>query len=401
MLAGIEDALSRAENAYRRGWALDSAVNGSTALSGPLIAETMDHLVVLAHVRGDTAEVLRLTALVLAADSTSDLARKLSWHRAAVLGLEPRHAFWERPPGGGPKIIMGIVLFTLWTPVAAEDHPRAALENRRSYEVHDPGFRSFARYFEAFNGGRPGDAPPADDVAHGLRRSLEVAAWWGGDTATANEAAHQLGRFADGPVVAGGLARAQYWDICRLGLWRAGRGDAAAGESAAQRLRAGRLPGLAAGDSAQLVHYRELCAALLEANGAAAQGRIDARARVAVADSLARTYIFEVCCYEAISDANLVLARLWERLGDRPSALRALRRRSGGFLLGPLYISTFLREEGRLLALSGDTTGAICAYRHYLALRPNPEASAQQEVRRVTQELALLGYGRPVLAAQR
>ena len=61
MLAGIDDALARAEDAFRRGWALDSAANGGTALSGPLIAETIDHLVVLAHLRGDTAEVLRLT----------------------------------------------------------------------------------------------------------------------------------------------------------------------------------------------------------------------------------------------------------------------------------------------------------------------------------------------------
>ena len=70
MLAGIDDALARADDAFRRGWALDSAANGDAALSGPLIAETMDHLVVLAHLRGDTAEVLRLTALVLATDST-------------------------------------------------------------------------------------------------------------------------------------------------------------------------------------------------------------------------------------------------------------------------------------------------------------------------------------------
>ncbi len=390
MLAGIEDALARADYAFRRGWALDSAASGSAVLAGPLIAETMDHLVVLAHVRGDTAEVLRLTSLVLATDSTSDLARKLSWHRAAVRGVPSRQAFWERP-GGGPKVVMGIVLFTLWTSVAADDHPRAALENRRRYEVHDPGFRTFARYFEAFNEGRPGDAPSPNDVEDGLPRALEVAAWWGGDTTAANQEAHQLSRLADGPVIPGGLARTHYVDICRLGLWRAGRGDVAAGEVAAQRLRAGRLPGLAPGDSAQRAHYRELCASLLEADGAVAHGRPDAGARLALADSLSRTYIFQVCCGEGVTDANLVLARLWEQVGHRPNALRALRRRSGGFLLGPLYISTFLREEGRLAALTGDTTSAIRAYRHYLALRPNPEPIAQAEVQQVSRDLAALG----------
>ena len=78
-----------------------------------------------------------------------------------------------------------------------------------------------------------------------------------------------------------------------------------------------------------------------------------------------------------------------------------MRRRSGGFLLGPLYISTFLREEGRLLALSGDTTGAIRAYRHYLALRPDPEPIAQAEVAQVAQELATLVGHRGVERASR
>lgn len=389
MLAGIDDALVRAEEAFRRGWALDSAANVGSALSGPLIAETMDHLVVLAHLRGDTAEVLRLTALLLATDSTSDLARKLGWHRAAVLGLAPRRAFWEHP-AGGPKVIMGIVLFTLWTSVAADDHPRAALENRRRYEVHDPGFRSFARYFEAFNGGRPGDAPPADEVENGLPRALEVAAWWGGDSASAKRAAYQLGRLADGPLGAGGLAVRQQVDICRLGLWRAGGGDHAAAERAAQRLRAGRMPGLGRGDSLATAHHRDLCAGLLDASNAVTLGRPDAAMQVAIADSLSRTYIFQVCCGEGITDANLILARLWEQLGDRSSALRAVRRRSGGFLLGPLYLSTFLREEGRLAALTGDTTSAIRAYRHYLALRPHPEPVAQAEVQQVKRELAVL-----------
>ncbi len=231
-------------------------------------------------------------------------------------------------------------------------------------------------------------------MEHGLRRSLEVGASWGGDSTAANEAARQLSHFADGPPTHGQGARARYWDICRLGLWRAALGDAPAGQAAAHRLREGRLPGLAAGDSAQFEHYRELCAALLDAEAASAQNRGDAGASVVIADSLARTYIFEVCCGEAVSDANLILARLWEQFGDRPNALRAVRRRAGGFLLGPLYISTFLREEGRLAALTGDTTGAIRAYRHYLALRPNPEPIAQGDVRQVEAALATLGARR-------
>ena len=53
-------------------------------------------------------------------------------------------------------------------------------------------------------------------------------------------------------------------------------------------------------------------------------------------------------------------------------------------------MSSYLREEGRLAALTGDRTGAIAAYRHYLALRDAPEPSVQSEADEVRRELATL-----------
>ncbi len=47
----------------------------------------------------------------------------------------------------------------------------------------------------------------------------------------------------------------------------------------------------------------------------------------------------------------------------------------------------YLREEGRLAALTGDRDGAIRAYRHYLALRSEAEPALQPEVKRVREEL--------------
>jgi len=115
-----------------------------------------------------------------------------------------------------------------------------------------------------------------------------------------------------------------------------------------------------------------------------------ARARVAVADSIARENIFEVCCGESVSDANLQLARLWEQEGDLPRALAAVKRRAGPFPVAPYYLSTFLREEGRLALLTGDTTAAVRAYRHYLALRPDPEPQLKPRDDAIRQELAAL-----------
>jgi hypothetical protein len=66
---------------------------------------------------------------------------------------------------------------------------------------------------------------------------------------------------------------------------------------------------------------------------------------------------------------NLVLARLYEELGDRAAALGALRRRPYDWDTGPLYLTTFLREEGRLAALTGDLEGAARANAKVRALR--------------------------------
>jgi hypothetical protein len=90
---------------------------------------------------------------------------------------------------------------------------------------------------------------------------------------------------------------------------------------------------------------------------------------------------------------NLVVARRHEARGDLPGALAAVRRRAAfdANQGGTSYLSTYLREEGRLAALTGDRQGAIRAYRHYLALRSNPEPSLRPEVERVRAEFARLG----------
>ncbi len=54
-----------------------------------------------------------------------------------------------------------------------------------------------------------------------------------------------------------------------------------------------------------------------------------------------------------------------------------------------------LREEGRLAAIVGDTAGVIEAYRHYLAIRTDPDPVLQPEVDGVREALAaLVGEGR-------
>jgi hypothetical protein len=87
---------------------------------------------------------------------------------------------------------------------------------------------------------------------------------------------------------------------------------------------------------------------------------------------------------------NLVVARVAETEGDLALALKAVRRRDGDFGRFQWYLSTFLREEGRLAALTGDSAGAIGAYQHFLMLRPDPEPEMRRENEQVRGELAKL-----------
>jgi tRNA A-37 threonylcarbamoyl transferase component Bud32 len=90
--------------------------------------------------------------------------------------------------------------------------------------------------------------------------------------------------------------------------------------------------------------------------------------------------------------ANLLLARWLEARGDLPGALAAVRRRvhAWNFAFTMLY-PAYLREEGRLAAVTGDTAGAIRAYHDYLTLRDEPDPGPmQEEVRRVKADLAEL-----------
>ena len=245
----------------------------------------------------------------------------------------------------------------------------------------------------ALNAGRPKEAYRHLDERHAPSRlvlQLQVldALYWGGDTSAAVEAVRRLRPFAEAGSMRGDEAREQYHALCVVAQWRLARGETQGADLAIRRLRATTVPGLASADSAEFARYAALCAAVAEALQAAALRRPDVRMRTERLDSLARTFIFEVCCGQSVPGVNLVLAHLWEAQGDLPRALQAVRRRAAGYGLTPKFMSTFVREEGRLAALVGERGEAIRAYQHYLALRPDPEPSVKPEVEQVRADLA-------------
>jgi hypothetical protein len=188
--------------------------------------------------------------------------------------------------------------------------------------------------------------------------------------------------------------------------WRLSHGEAAGAVHAIGRLR-GRAPG----DSPPSLTGNAICATLLEAELAAASGagggagaaasldRLDALMRSgpggqrngpAAAFTLSPAYVRNTVGISPSSFedfANLEVARLRERQGDRRAALAAVRRRPYAYHHTE-YLAAHLREEGRLAALTGDSAGAVRAYEHYLALRSDPEPALRPEVDAVRAELA-------------
>jgi len=89
--------------------------------------------------------------------------------------------------------------------------------------------------------------------------------------------------------------------------------------------------------------------------------------------------------------ANYTVARLREARGELSASLAAIRRREVNYFPPYLWsLPAFLRQEGRLAALTGDTSGAIRAYDEYLTLRTDPDPPLKPQRDSVIVERAAL-----------
>jgi hypothetical protein len=220
-----------------------------------------------------------------------------------------------------------------------------------------------------------------------LRRRLGDALYWGGDSVLARDALRAL-QIAASQARTPEERREQLRNRCAIAEWRLTHGNLEDAEATIAQLE--RTATTDTAGNRGFARFAEMCAATLDALRVGTSANPFALAKLDRLDSLARTNIFEVCCGDAVLGANLVVARLAEYQGDLPRALRAVRRRTSGFELAPIYMSTFFAEEGRLAALVGDTAEAIQAYRQYLALRSHAEPEVAPAVQQVRADLERL-----------
>ena len=383
-LQGMDAPLRRAAAAFRRALELDSSM-----------AEPRIHLFEIAAAEGDTAAIRRLGNMAMAADSANDDAGYFRWQMAYTLGntaaLAALRAGFDQL---SDKNLRAIAVRSQEFGATLDDARRAAAVLLKR-AVSDSARRAAMRlqYELALNGGRPHEAlgplveseRTYDQVGHWPGRVMD-ALYWGGDSGAAAVWVRNMASYVDGPLLRGvDERRTQFDDICTMEQWRVAHGQLAA-HAAIRRLRAAFVPGLPARDSASVAAHASMCADLLEAWPPTGVRRPVDSALVARLDSLSRRRPEGWWA----DGWNLVLAQMLEARGDLHEALATVRRRPYGFGHAEPYLSSYLREEGRLAALVGDTTGAISAYRHFLALRSDPEPPFRAERDRARAEVARL-----------
>jgi serine/threonine-protein kinase len=385
---GITDSRARAAAAFERALALDSSF-------APSLAHTID----IAAQAGDTALVRAMSARYLAVDSVGDLADFYRWRVAVALADRRRlERIRARFPELGPPTLERIIGIAQLDGLGMSDALLAVeAMQRASVSGRDAQWARVKQREVALNRGRPLEAArivaAAGDRANNEEfyalSTVVEALHWGADSAAAAAVVRERTASADAPVPAGTPGTSpRYFDVCSVNLWRVAHGELEKVPAAIAVLR--RVPRPL---DEFPTGYVAVCAAVLETRLAAATGSTQLPELLDRLDSLVRTGPPSTSWL--LVAANLTVAELRERQGDLTGALAATRRRVTQYDIGEprvlVGLSTFLREEGRLAELTGDSAGALRAYRHYLALRDDPEASVVPEVERVRAAVRRLG----------
>jgi serine/threonine-protein kinase len=389
------------DHVFHYGWVLDVPNPEERALESFRRASEIDstyvvgylHALPLALSLGDTAAARRFERLRLAADTSSYWLVLHRWHEA-----------WERGDSAQARAIadstdlanyvFGMDQIAFYTGLGASDVRRAldtALK-KATNEFQRRGLQRTAHDFELV-AGRPSAAlqhlvASADSAADVNVAVLKVrdALVADGDTAAALEGARALAAIDAAPVATDSARRVVQRATTRaLEPWRLSRGDTSQTRRSIQRLRA-----LTRDLTGARRVEAEVEIAAIEAMYADVTRAPSLRAATGRLDSLLRITDYANTHVGRASFANLVAARLLEKLGDTRAALAAARRRADAWTQNNPYLGAQLREHGRLAALAGEREEAIRTYRRFLSLRADAEPSIQPQVQAVRAELERL-----------
>jgi serine/threonine-protein kinase len=268
-----------------------------------------------------------------------------------------------------------------------DDADRAqAIIAARARTSNDQASVASIQYHLALNHGRPAEAqsfaPRLTPEWRPLSRlALQVlsALYGDGETQAGSVAAKQLVSEVERPLARDAAElRSQMIHVCVSAQWSLAHGDTRMVDRALTKLRTPE-PGAVG----SIVAFYETCAATIAAWRSVVEHRPGSRALLTGLDSLLLT---GMPWHWALPEYR-VAARLWEMSGDNVRAVAAIRRRRIDITN---YLAADLGEEGRLALAAGDTAGAVTAWRHYLALRSDPEPALRAEAAQVRRQVNLL-----------
>lgn len=371
---------SRANDALRHALAFDSTA-----------ALTLDFLLRLAAKLRDREAIRHYAPLYLTNNPAAYNADFVRWLAAVMLDDETALAATRSRLAEMARFnLRAIVDEGVSLAVALEDADTAARVYADSLDRRTGAITAIVPFM--LNRGRPDRARRMLAMAHdGFGQNADVgllefriyaALYWDGDSSEAATAARSLQAYLDGASAPRGHVWNPETASCALAHWRFAMGDLTGAEAVLGRIRP-----LSRTAESYPDEPTPVCAAALEAQLARAHGRRNARVALERLDTLLRAG--SSLRWMAPIVGNVIAARLYEERGDLHYALGITRRRTSWV---NQLLSTQLRQEGRLASLVGDTLGAVRAYRHYLALRSDPEPRLRPEVERVRAELARLEH---------
>lgn len=368
--AGVDSAPQRSIAAFERALAIDSSAHTA-----------MEHLAWLYYERGDMPAMQRwLQASINRDSSGSDSYLYLA---DVVLHDAKSAAQWRAAARDNFDALNRFMFFAedLALPLAPIDSALTAFATRRAVTGWERAWSTWRAAGLAHIRGQPGRQATLLHSVSGILRDdwpthiLVLEAVLDDADSTLGE---QARRALDSGVTADCLSPM----ICTwftAGLYDFMRGNPQTARTVLQRFHT---------HNSCWTEAPSMCtgyAFILDALLASMDRRPDASAKLVQLDSMLRDA--PVTLGPLIQAGNLVAARLWERSGDPNRALAAVRRRVR-LVGGPELYATYLREEGRLAAVTGDRDGAALAYRRYLTLRADAEPSLQPQVVKVRTELA-------------
>jgi serine/threonine-protein kinase len=392
LLSRYGGAASRVDWAARSAEALDRAI----ALDSSFTLAISERLYTAMAARDSaaTARYARLLEARVASGFTDDF---YLWAAAHTLGDSAAARRWrDRTTGlGRTDVMQKLVKMTLHSVAFAVPlgDARWALDTleREAHTVPERIGAGLGRLALRFAEGRTDLGDVNSGVPNGaqwggtlIQQSLIEPAYRAmGATVVAQEAAGDYRMSA-----AGGAIRWPPMQDCFGALFRVAGGDSSGAAAAVRRLRAFAVsePPPIPRDDWQQVDLR-VCPLLLQA-------MLGDRPALERLDSLLREdprgFSGSVNVAPA-AFANFTVARLREAQGNLQAALAAIRRREVDYFPAYLWsLPAFLRQEGRLAALTGDTIGAIRSYDQYLTLRTNPDAPFKPQRDSVIAERAAL-----------